>query len=333
VVLGQLTAEALREARERAADVNEVLSGYRSGSEDLAGPGEPRREYAPGVPLMQRYAAKAAERRVSVRTVKRWVAAAREGREAALAGEMPTREAGSGGLGRADPRWVEMAMEIMGEHKDESTPGKAKVIQSIGPRLVARYPGEEICLPKRSTAYGWLAELERRQPTFGVSGKRRRDIAARPVAAYGKLRPTRPGEYLLMDTTRLDVFALDQLTFRWVQPELSVAMDWYSRCITGLRVTPVSTKSVDIAATLFQAYRPRPAGADWPAHAAWPDHGIPRGIVLDRDAIEGPMADAAREAGLASPALVPETLVVDYADPPVMPTRAAGLLDHKACMS
>jgi hypothetical protein len=40
-----------------------------------------------------------------------------------------------------------------------------------------------------------------------------------------------------MDTIRLDVFALDLLTFP-VQPELSVAMDWYSRCITGLRVTP-----------------------------------------------------------------------------------------------
>jgi len=205
-----------------------------------------------------------------------------------------------------------MALEIMAEHKDESTPGKAKILQSVGPRLAARYPGEEISLPKRSTAYRWLAELERRQPTFEVSGERRRDIAGRPPAAYGKLRPSRPGEYLLMDTTRLDVFALDQLTFRWVQPELSVAMDWYSRCITGLRVTPVSTKSVDIAATLFQAYRPRPAGADWPAYAAWPDHGIPRGIVLDRDAIEGPMAEAARQGGAASPALVPETLVVDH---------------------
>ena len=62
VILGQLTAEALKEVRERAADVNEVLSGYRSGSDELAGPGEPRREYAPGVPLMRRYAAKAAER-------------------------------------------------------------------------------------------------------------------------------------------------------------------------------------------------------------------------------------------------------------------------------
>jgi hypothetical protein len=120
VVLGQLTAEALREARERAADVNEVLSGYRSGSEDLAGPGERRREYAPGVPLMQRYAAKAAERRVSVRTVKRWVAAAREGREAALAGEMPAREAGSGGLGRADPR---LSGPVQGHWSDTFTNG------------------------------------------------------------------------------------------------------------------------------------------------------------------------------------------------------------------
>jgi hypothetical protein len=37
VILGQLTAEALKEVRERAADVNEVLSGYRSGTEELAG--------------------------------------------------------------------------------------------------------------------------------------------------------------------------------------------------------------------------------------------------------------------------------------------------------
>lgn len=87
VILGQLTGEALAAVRERAADVNEVLSGYRSGSEELAGPGEPRPEYAPGVPLMLRYAVKAAERGVSVRTVKRWVVAAREEREAALAGE------------------------------------------------------------------------------------------------------------------------------------------------------------------------------------------------------------------------------------------------------
>jgi hypothetical protein len=92
---------------------------------------------------------------------------------------------------------------------------------------------------------------------------------------------------------------------KWVQPELTAAMDWYDRCITGLRLTPASTKSVDVAATLFETYRPRPACKDWPRDAVWPDHGIPRTVLLDRDAIEGPMADAAARVtgqGSAGPA-------------------------------
>ena len=72
-------------------------------------------------------------------------------------------------------------------------------------------------LASRATAFRLLEELERRHPTFRLSTKRNRDIADRPGASYGKLRPTRPGEYVLMDTTRLDVFALDPVTLRWMQ--------------------------------------------------------------------------------------------------------------------
>ena len=139
-----------------------------------------------------------------------------------------------------------------------------------------------------------------------MSTKRNRDIADRPNGVYGKLRPTRPGEYLLMDTTRLDVFALDPITLRWVQAELTVGMDWYTRCVVGIRLTPVSTKSVDAAAVLFQAYRPRPAGKDWPAHAVWPEHGVPRSVLIDVTAIEGP------SFAVAGPAIVPETIVIDH---------------------
>jgi transposase InsO family protein len=91
-----------------------------------------------------------------------------------------------------------------------------------------------------------------------------------------------------------------------VQAELTVAMDWYTRCVTGIRLTPVSTKSVDAAATLYQAYRPRPAGKGWPAHVVWPEHGVPRSVLIDRSAITGPIV------GAAGPAIVPETLVVDH---------------------
>jgi transposase InsO family protein len=107
-----------------------------------------------------------------------------------------------------------------------------------------------------------------------------------------------------MDTTRLDVFAFDPFTLKWVQAELTVSMDWYDRCICGLRLTPVSTKAVDVAAVLYQSFRPRPAGTHWPRHAVWPDHGIPRTVLIDVGQFEGP--------GLATPPVVPETIVVDH---------------------
>jgi transposase InsO family protein len=180
------------------------------------------------------------------------------------------------------------------------------VIDRTNARVAARHGSGVVKSPSRATAHRILAELEKRHPTFRLSTKRNRDIADRPSEAYGKLRPTRPGEYLLMDTTRLDVFALDPVTLRWLQAELTVGMDWYTRCVTGIRVTPVSTTSVDAAAVLYQAYRPRPAGKDWPAHAVWPEHGIPRSVLIDVEAVKGPLV------GAAGPAIVPETLVIDH---------------------
>ena len=76
--------------------------------------------------------------------------------------------------------------------------------------------------------------------------------------------------------------------------ELTVGMDWYTRCVVGIRLTPVSTKSEDAAAVLFQAYRPRPAGKDWPAQAVWPEHGIPRSVLIDVDAVEGALVCSCR---------------------------------------
>ncbi len=98
--------------------------------------------------------------------------------------------------------------------------------------------------------------------------------------------------------------------------------DLFTRCITGLRVTPVSTKAVDVAGVLYQAIVPQPAPEDWPEEACWAYHGLPQQLVFTEEG---------RLPGI--PACPPETLVIDYADPPVMPTRTSGLLDHKVCMS
>ncbi|MEU4803567.1 Mu transposase C-terminal domain-containing protein [Actinosynnema sp. NPDC023587] len=303
-VLSALSETELAQVRERAAHIREVLTGYRSGSPLLAAAGEPRPEYTDSVPLEKRYAAKAAELGVGFRTIGRWVHLFQNSGEAGLA----TRREAVGGKAatRTDERWVETALEVMVEHTDLSRPSRSIVIDRTNARVVARFGTDVVKLPSRATAYRVLEDLERRHPTFRLSTKRTRDIAARPDGVYGKLRPTRPGEYLLMDTTRLDVFALDPVTLRWMQAELTVAMDWYTRCVCGIRITPVSTKSVDVAATLFQVLRPRPAGENWPEHAVWPEHGMPRSVLVDVDAVDGPLR------GAAGPAVMPETLVIDH---------------------
>lgn len=300
VVLGQLDSAARAKILERAEHVREVLTGYRSGTPELARAGEPHPGYCPENPWEARYAAKADELGVSLRTVKQWVADFRRGGEAGLA---PKRAAGKPHA-KADDRWVETALEVMVEHTGESKPSRTMVIERTRARVIARFGPEVVPQPSRATAFRLLEELERRHPLFRLSTKRNRDIADRPAGVYGKLRPTRPGEYLLMDSTRLDVFAFDPFTLRWVQAELSVGMDWYTRCITGIRITPVSTKAVDVSAVLYQSFRPRRAGASWPRDAVWPEHGIPRSVLVDVDAMEGP--------GLVSPPLVPETLVIDH---------------------
>lgn len=304
VILAGLSDVDMEAVRTRAAHVREVLTGYRSGTAELAECGEPRAEFDPQRPLMTRYADKAAELGVTVRTVGQWVSDYRTHGEAGL---VPRRNKRLTGLGaKVDQRWTDTAVEVMVEHTDQARPSQTMVITRTNARVVARFGEGVVELPSRATAFRVLAELENRHPTFRLSTKRNRDIAERPDGVYGKLRPTRPGEYLLMDTTRLDVFALDPITLRWVQAELTIAMDWYTRCVTGVRVTPVSTKSVDAASVLYQAYRPRPAGKGWPDQAVWPEHGVPRSVLIDVDAIEGPMV------GSAGPAIVPETIVIDH---------------------
>ncbi|MEU9970429.1 helix-turn-helix domain-containing protein [Streptomyces malaysiensis] len=301
VVLGQLHEGERQKVLERAEHVREVLTGYRAGCSELGRAGEPRREYALDKPLEVKYAAKAAELGVTTRSVRRWVAAFREHGEAGLA---PRKRLAGSAAAAADQRWAETALEVMTEFTGESRPSRTLVIERTRARVIARFGPDVVVQPSRATAFRILAELERRHPLFRLSTKRNRDIAKRPGGPYGKLRPTRPGEYLMMDTTRLDVFAFDPLTLRWVQAELTIAMDWYTRCVTGIRVTPVSTKAVDVSAVLYQCFRPRSAGREWPRHAVWPEHGIPRTVLVDVEGATGP--------GLASPPLVPETLVVDH---------------------
>jgi hypothetical protein len=83
--------------------------------------------------------------------------------------------------------------------------------------------------------------------------------------------------------------------------QLTVAQDLFTRAITGLRVTPVSTKAVDVAGVLYQTIVPQPAPPDWPEEACWPYHGVPQQLVFTEEG---------RLPGV--PVCPPETLVIDH---------------------
>jgi transposase InsO family protein len=230
--------------------IRELLTGFRSGEPTQALPGEPRAQYLSTERLMSRYEAKAAELGIGQRTLRRLAGHYRtEGLVALVDGRAHQRVER---FGRVDPRWVEMAREILLEHVEESQPPRQLVIDRINARVKASY-GEDFPAPSHRTARRVLAEVARGQKAFaGESSKAKRSIADRPTGTYGRLRAGRPGDYIVLDTTPLDVFAMDPITLKWVGLELTVAMSVSTRCICGLRISPLSSKAVDAAMVLYE---------------------------------------------------------------------------------
>ena len=330
--LSNLTSDESAELQRRVAAVREVLTGYSSGSAANALPGEPRPQYTVDQPKMARYSAMAAEMHVSVRTISSWVsrfncagpAGLAPHRRQSLQSEIASRA--------ADSRWIEMAIEVMAEYLGEVTPTQSGVseaspsptrrrhrekqlsrptqqlvIRQVNARLDARFGPGSVTPPPRSTAYKILANLNRKHRVFDLSTRRTRDIADRPKHPYRRLHPSRPGHYVLIDTTRLDTFGLDSLTGKWVQCELTVAMDWYSRCIVGLTLTPVSTNAQDASQVLFECFRPRQAPDHWPERATWPAHGLPQIILHDVGETPAPTHDRT-----GSPPVTIDSIVIDH---------------------
>jgi transposase InsO family protein len=302
VVLAEVDEAGRAQVQARTGDVREVLTGYRHGSVELALPGEPRPAYRPGTAMMGRYEAKAAEVGVSVTTLRRWVRAFQAWGPAGLVKES-TGPKPISAWGATDARWIDMCRTVVAEHVNASRPTRALILATVAARLVQEYGAGVVAVPGKTVGYRLLRELFRGSNAFEGSTKGKRSIADRPQELYGRLRATRPGEYVLLDTTTLDVFAMEPVTCRWVQAELTVSMDLYDRCICGLRVTPVSTKAVDVAGVLYETVHPRLPAAQV---EALPAHGVPATVVLDA----GKLLDGHGQPLL--PSVAAETIVYDH---------------------
>jgi transposase InsO family protein len=297
--LAALTAAARKTVSERAAHIRELLTGYRSGSATDKQPGEPRPQYDPARPLMERHAAKARELGVGERTLRRWASDYENAAEAGLVDSRMIR----GKHTAVDPRWDQALGTVTRRNVNDSTLTRGAVLRQVTKHLDEQYGEGAVPRPPRATAYRRLKELTKGTNAVQGSAKGRRSIADRPPPPYGRLRATRPGEYAILDTQDLDVFAMEPVTCRWVRVQLTVVLDLWDRGVTGLRLTPVSTKAVDVAGVLHQAMLPQAAPRSWPKEADWAYRGIPRHLVLTENQPE-PLAGV--------PLCAPETIIVDH---------------------
>ena len=297
-LLANLTDAERDELAERVAHIRELLTGYRSGSAERAGPGEPRSEFRPERPMAERQQAKAGELGVGLRSVQRWMARYQAEGPAGLVDARGQQEKDP--LRGLDQRWVDCCRAVLDEHVDASRPTAKIILERVAARLDQAHGAGFVPIPYRRRAYEALAEMTRGTNALRGATKQKRSIARRPQGTYGRLRPTRPGEYLLLDTTRLDVFAMEPLTLRWVSVELTIALDLYTRCIVGLRLSPVSTKAVDAAVVLYEAITPDSRSST--GTGILPYHGVPTVVLVDADRVEAP--------GL--PGVDPETIVIDH---------------------
>jgi transposase InsO family protein len=293
---------SLRRAETILAHLNEAECGYKSGNRASAQPDEPRLEYDPdGTTLNQRMEAMSKETGIAIRTLWRLKAAYKHSGIYAL---VDLRELKSCRDNEMDQRVVSALRQVLAEHRDKSNVTRKRIIALTEQRLRALYPNE-IRFPSSQTMYR-LVERETRGSSAFKSAKRRRSDANRPITPYRQQGASRPGEFVLIDSTPFDAFALDPVTFKWIQLQLTIALGLFSRSLVGWRFTPVSTKAVDAALLLYDIIRPKLMMPGWPQNARWAYLGVPETVVVK-------LVDDKPEVGIAGvPLLHPETLVVDH---------------------
>ncbi|MGP5386609.1 hypothetical protein [Brachybacterium tyrofermentans] len=187
--------------------------------------------------------------------------------------------------------WDLACREALESYRDQSNPSMKSVLNKANALYLSRRPQGTV--PSRAGAYRRLRELDKGRYTFGAA-KQRRSVAERPGGVLGRLRADRPGQYVVLDTTPLDVFAMEPVTGRWINTELTVAMDLYSRCILGLILRPISTTAQDVAAVMFQVVTPQTWGPTGNEDVPAPYVGVPESLL-------------AQETGA-----LPDTIVVDH---------------------
>jgi hypothetical protein len=239
--------------------------------------------------------AKTGRDKVSLRTIER----KRQRYQAqGLIGLVDGRHEGAGGPSRrVDPHVLDALSKAIEESKEQSTRTASYFYWKIG-QLVADQP--EIRMPSRATFYRLFDRLSRGRHITG-SARTRRSLANRPEDGFDQVTANRPGEWMEIDSTPLDILVVfdDGVIGR---VELTGMVDLATRTVTAGALRP-ATKSVDAALLLARTVTPEPMRPGWVQALSMARSVLPweRMLTLDKRL----------EHAAARPVIIPETIVYD----------------------
>lgn len=211
----------------------------------------------------------------------------------------------SSATGRANADLVKAIQKVLEEEefRSRSTGWKTRLRKQVK-WLVAEEEdrgGPHVVVPPESTFNKLVAALEDKR-LRGKNMAQRRWWSARPQPPFTPTVILRPGEWVMLDTTPLDVLIVleDGSTAR---PELTIAFDVATRYVCGTVLRVEGTALVDALVLLAQAVTPPRMRPGWKEALRLQHSVLPyeRLVCLDER-----FADAATRA-----VIMPETIVVD----------------------
>lgn len=212
--------------------------------------------------------------------------------------------------GRVDRRVIEVARRLVIEETDLSTGTVRRFRRKVTKELANIYgPDAAAVMPSETTFYRLMWRLASGKHTFG-SARTRRSLAKQPEPPFGALTVARPGEWVEIDSTPLDVrVALDDEIVDRV--ELTGMVDVATRTIAAAVLRP-TTKAVDAALLLARAMTPEPIRPGWVDAVR-----MSRSVLPHRRLTE---LDQRLQEAAARPVIAPETITCDHGKAFLSPT-------------
>jgi putative transposase len=203
---------------------------------------------------------------------------------------------------QVDQRVVDAVRQAIAGETNRSTGTVSRLQRRVGQILSSEHALDPVSvMPSRATFYRLVERLSKGTHTFG-SAPTRRSLAQQPEGPFGSVTVVRPGEWIMVDSTPLDVrVVLDDGTLERV--ELTWMIDVATRSIPAAVLRP-TTKTVDASLLLAHCLTPEPMRPGWVDALRMSRSVLPFRRLLD--------IDARLEHAAARPVIVPETIVCDH---------------------